>query len=567
MNPNRYFSNPFLPSTSESSQNSQRDDASPSKEFLVQKAFELFQKCCSYYEHHVPVNNVDTGESSSARRIDARYIGSLYIGGLGPCAYLAWKVATSPYYSALVDTNTRHETTRQQLLAHALDVCNDSLKYHRWDYPRLTLLEGPVVGALVVKCLILNTLLLLLLENKDYDKNLKEKECEDTLPRPDSTTLSLEIQQCKQGLLQLVSSVQSLDVSQCEVLYGRSGYLLAIYFLTKHGIFHDVVSPSTFGSTNRCRSVPHNNDVSWLSVIDPIIQEIVTNGRHVALDERILLLQKSTNAAAKVQSDPKDSFNTIDDEGRILPLMWKWHESLYLGAAHGVVGILYTLLCFYPHIHDHLILNIPTHSLILSWIRETIDSLDEFCFPSSNLNSSIDPNWNSHVAQENTQTVLSPHHDRLVHWCHGATGHVLLLIKAFEVFREEKYLFKAQEIARMVIFPRGLLRKGVGLCHGIAGNAYALLEIHRATLSWRKSLGHTQDFESVREHDDASKYSTEWFNMAVNFAVFALENLDELAGVPDRPYSLFEGMAGLSSLLIDLCEPERAEFPFFGCAF
>jgi hypothetical protein len=52
--------------------------------------------------------------------------------------------------------------------------------------------------------------------------------------------------------------------------------------------------------------------------------------------------------------------------------------------------------------------------------------------------------------------------------------------------------------------------------------------------------------------------------MAVNFAVFAFEHLDELAEVPDRPYSLFEGMAGLSSLLVDLCEPDRADFPFDG---
>jgi len=50
--------------------------------------------------------------------------------------------------------------------------------------------------------------------------------------------------------------------------------------------------------------------------------------------------------------------------------------------------------------------------------------------------------------------------------------------------------------------------------------------------------------------------------MAVNFAVFALENLEALEKVPDRPYSLFEGLAGLSSLLIDLCDPEHAEFPF-----
>ena len=34
---------------------------------------------------------------------------------------------------------------------------------------------------------------------------------------------------------------------------------------------------------------------------------------------------------------------------------------------------------------------------------------------------------------------------------------------------------------------RGLLHKGVGLCHGIAGSGYALLSLHRATgdTRWR----------------------------------------------------------------------------------
>ena len=27
-----------------------------------------------------------------------------------------------------------------------------------------------------------------------------------------------------------------------------------------------------------------------------------------------------------------------------MPLLWEWHESQYLGAAHGVTGILYMLL-------------------------------------------------------------------------------------------------------------------------------------------------------------------------------------------------------------------------------
>ena len=64
--------------------------------------------------------------------------------------------------------------------------------------------------------------------------------------------------------------------------------------------------------------------------------------------------------------------------------------------------------------------------------------------------------------------------------------------------------------------------------------------------------------------DQASLAENERFlQMARNFASFAIDNLDALAPIPDRPYSLFEGMAGLVTLLLDLQDPEKAMFPCF----
>jgi len=48
------------------------------------------------------------------------------------------------------------------------------------------------------------------------------------------------------------------------------------------------------------------------------------------------------------------------------------------------------------------------------------------------------------------------------------------------VFRDEKYLRDAVECGEL-IWQRGLLRKGYGLCHGSAGNGYALLSLYHAT--------------------------------------------------------------------------------------
>ena len=84
---------------------------------------------------------------------------------------------------------------------------------------------------------------------------------------------------------------------------------------------------------------------------------------------------------------------------------------------------------------------------------------------------------------------------------------------------------------------RGILHKGVGLCHGISGNAYAFLSIGR----------HDASFQEKAEY----------------FADFALSHLDELEEIPDDPYSLYEGLAGLCSLAIDLGSPSQARFPLY----
>jgi lantibiotic modifying enzyme len=203
-----------------------------------------------------------------------------------------------------------------------------------------------------------------------------------------------------------------------------------------------------------------------------------------------------------------------------LPLLWEWHGKPYLGAAHGVVGILQTLLSIQPNELESVNQNLNVS--VRDLIRQTIDRLDELCFPSGNLQSSLG----------------SPR-DKLVHWCHGAPGYVMLLTKASGVFQDSAYLERAKTIGDNVLMQRGLLRKGVGLCHGISGNAYALLSIGRAT------------------HDPI------WIERAKLFAHFALDHFQELEMVPDRPYSLFEGGCALAALLLDLCIPEESAFPLY----
>lgn len=48
------------------------------------------------------------------------------------------------------------------------------------------------------------------------------------------------------------------------------------------------------------------------------------------------------------------------------------------------------------------------------------------------------------------------------------------------MFGDAKYLEAMKECAK-VLWKRGLLRKGYGICHGVAGNAYGFLTAYQLT--------------------------------------------------------------------------------------
>lgn len=203
------------------------------------------------------------------------------------------------------------------------------------------------------------------------------------------------------------------------------------------------------------------------------------------------------------------SGKTMESFGR--PLFYSWHGKEYIGAAHGYSGILYMLLEAYRYLNEDQ----------LKLIREAINFIQGIRYPSCNYPSSI-----------GGQT------DRLVHWCHGAPGVIHLLIKAYQVYRDESYLNSALACSD-VIWNRGILKKGFGLCHGIAGNAYAFIHLYQLT----RDLKHLY--------------------RAGKFAQYYFEHSDKITWRADSPASLFEGYAGLAYFLSDLLDPNEAKFPAF----
>jgi len=196
-------------------------------------------------------------------------------------------------------------------------------------------------------------------------------------------------------------------------------------------------------------------------------------------------------------------------------LMFSWHDKVYIGAAHGLAGILTLLL----QARDHL-----TPAEMKELIRPSVDYV-----------------LNLQMASGNFPSSKGNDKDRLVHFCHGAPGVVHLLLTAHLVWGEEdvKYLTAARR-AGEVVWQRGLLRKGPGLCHGVAGNGYALLHLYQVT------------------EDDV------WLYRAASFGEWLTELVRPEQNIPDRPLSLFEGIAGAVHFLQDLIEdPKRAKFPCF----
>lgn len=263
-------------------------------------------------------------------------------------------------------------------------------------------------------------------------------------------------------LCSLCSEVVSDESLSDELLYGRAGYLYSLLFVKNH-LGDETVSDA---------------------VLEQVVSAILNSGLSLSRKER----SRS-------------------------PLMYSWHGKHYVGAAHGIVGIMFMLLQVYP--------NCKLVASHISEIQNCIDYLLSKQFSSGNFPSSL----------ENES-------DRLIHWCHGAPGAVYLMLKAYKVFNEQKYLDAATKCGN-VVWKRGLLRKGYGICHGVAGNAYVFLALFKET------------------------GNQVYLRRAIKFAEWSFDYGKHNCRTPDRPYSLFEGLAGTLYFWSDLFEPQMARFPAF----
>ncbi|KAH8502755.1 hypothetical protein Peur_066602 [Populus x canadensis] len=195
------------------------------------------------------------------------------------------------------------------------------------------------------------------------------------------------------------------------------------------------------------------------------------------------------------------------------PLMYRWHGTRYWGAANGLAGILQVLLNFPLSKEDAEDVKATLRYMMSNRFRHSGN------YPSSEGNP----------------------RDKLVQWSHGATGMVITLCKASEMFPNDREFRDAAIEAGEVVWKSGLVKK-VGLADGVAGNAYAFLSLYRLT------------GESIYE------------DRAKAFASFLYHNASGLVTIghargADHAYSLFQGLAGTACLWFDLLKPESSRFP------
>lgn len=148
-----------------------------------------------------------------------------------------------------------------------------------------------------------------------------------------------------------------------EILYGRSGYLYSLLFV---------------------KTLIPDQSIITDDLITFTVNKIIESGKETAKRE-----------------------NSLNP-----PLKYYWHDSEYIGAAHGYAGILHTLLLAKKYINQLDLSNV---------VKKSIDFVASLQYPSGNFQSSC-----------------GSESDRLVQWCHGAPAVVHLFTLAYKIFGEER---------------------------------------------------------------------------------------------------------------------------------
>ncbi len=208
-------------------------------------------------------------------------------------------------------------------------------------------------------------------------------------------------------------------------------------------------------------------------------------------------------------------------------LLGEWHESVWVqdlygeqrrftGAGHGFASNSFVLLAGRELLGDRA----------AEVIRRIVSGLHELAVAGDGV-----AQWLPLAGVETGRRPLQ--------WCHGSPGIVTSLAGLPADEETDRLLAAGGEL----VWRAGPLTKGVGLCHGTAGNAYAFLSLYS------------------RSGDEL------WLQRARAFAMDAVADVGRRrAGNGRGRYTLFTGDIGVA-LLLRSCLAADPRFPFLGEVF
>ncbi|KAA8902241.1 hypothetical protein FN846DRAFT_955672 [Sphaerosporella brunnea] len=287
-------------------------------------------------------------------------------------------------------------------------------------------------------------------------------------------SLGDDAEEWEKAMVTLGSAVQAAcesdEVGGDEVLYGRAGLLWAIMNFQKLG------------------GRAEEGVKQWgPDIVPTIVRKIIESGT-----KRTLQYMEATGD---------------HNEG---VLMWEWHGKMYLGAMHGAAGILTVLL------------QVP-REVIEPYLPEMITTVKALC--------RLTLDNDGHLP-----SAIPVHHrsDPYVQICHGSPGLVILLVAlkqfAKDYYEDDLIFGNTLQAAAQKVWEQGLVKKGLGICHGVAGNAWALM-----------LYGRVCDGICTKEL---------WLSRGLALLMKTTEMppmvpaKNSLFRLPDVPLSLFEGLAG-----------------------
>ena len=283
---------------------------------------------------------------------------------------------------------------------------------------------------------------------------------------------------------------------ELELLYGIAGYLYSLLFLKKYLL-----------SVKQLISFPKEE-----SLLDQAIKDLFFEIIKKGIDN----MDSNGWKKSLLFPFPLDSMDNYN----------------YLGAAHGLIGNLYLLLCaikIYPSLLTYEGNNISP------LISKNFGNLQNLFLTNLNYVKSLQIESTGNFPDD-----LEGNDDgEKVHFCHGCVGAVHLFLLAEEIFPSNNFKNIALKCNKC-LWERGLLYKGNGICHGMSGTCYALMALYKFTkddLYLKEAL--------------AIAYAT--FDSKIQKLVSEFSDPQrKCKGKPDTPYSLMEGDGGLLIMYYDL---------------